>query len=416
MPDSNLDQIKLKEYQQRRKVESLRRQLYEKSDPSLSTDLADALTSAENDLKELERQRQAAEKTSEAVPRGVLLSTDKAESAKPGGIMLGPETTGIDAKVLLRMSHVPSGVAHLLNVKETPLVSYEIKNTGDDWVRLRLVAFVEGFSARSVDTVEIAAGKSASLAQLPTFFPDKLAHVTEMTRATLNIQIDDLDGKTEQQSTFPIWLMARTSAFNSIYDPANYEWKDISYYYGAWITPNAPEIMNLLRRAADKHPQKSLAGYQVNEAGVREQVKAIYDTLREEKILYIHSVVSFGASEEQAMQRVRLPRESLATKSANCIDGTVLMASVLEAASINPGIVLVPGHAFLAWQTKPDDREWDFVETTMLSTHNFEEARKEGVRQANKQQAAFAQSGNTDDYLLWSLAELRAVRGIYPME
>lgn len=416
MPYSNSDQLKLNEYRQRRKVESLRRQLYAKADPADSTDLARSLTDAERWLKKLEEERRQDEASAEKPPAGVLLSTDEEASPQAKGIMLGAETTGIDAKVLLRMSHVPSGVAHLLNVTDTPLVSYEIENTSDEWVRLRLTSFVEGFSAQAIHTVELPAQKKITLDQLPTFFPDKLATVTEMTRATLNIQIDDLDGKTEQQSTFPIWLMARTSAFNSIYDPAKDEWKDISYYYGAWVTPNSPDIMKLLRNAAEKHPEKSLAGYQVDKAGVEEQVKAIYCALQDEKILYIHSVVSFGASEEQSMQRVRLPRESLLNKSANCIDGTVLMASVLEAASINPGFVFVPGHAFLAWETEEESGKWDFVETTMLSTHDFKAAQKEGNRQARTQQAAFNDSSNPDDYSLLSLAELRAVRGIYPME
>lgn len=417
MPEST-DQIKLNEYRQRRRVESLRRQLYTQPDPAEATALADSLTAAQIELKQSEQERHAKGQTAnvETPAQGVLLSTGKAESARPSGIMLGAETTGIDAKVLLRMTHVPSGVAHLLSVKETPLVSYEIENTSDEWVRLRLTSFVEGFSAHTVDTVELPADKKITMDQLPTFFPAKLAQVNEMTRATLNIQIDDLDGKTEQQSTFPIWLMARTSAFNSIYDPAKDEWKDISYYYGAWVTPNASEVMQVLRRAADRHPERSLAGYQVDQADVKEQVKAIYGALKDEGILYIHSVVSFGASEEQSMQRVRLPRESLANKSANCIDGTVLMASVLEAASINPGFVFVPGHAFLAWETEEGSGKWDFVETTMISTHDFEEARKEGARQAKEQQAAFKKSNDTNDYLLWSLAELRALRGIYPME
>ena len=46
-----------------------------------------------------------------------------------------------------------------------------------------------------------------------------------------------------------------------------------------------------------------------------------------------------------------LPRESLADKEANCINGTVLFASLLEGISMSPAIVLVPGHAFLAWET-----------------------------------------------------------------
>src|SRR4029077_11411867 len=78
----------------------------------------------------------------------------------------------------------------------------------------------------------------------------------------------------------------------------------------------------------------------------------------------------------QITQRTRLPRESLRHKSANCIDGTVLMASLLEAASLHPAIVLVPGHAFVGWETWEGSDEWDYLETTMIASHDFEAARE----------------------------------------
>lgn len=418
MPEPTLTELKLREYRQRRRLDSLRQQLYSKEDPAEETRISGALNEAEMKLREIEEARQKMEGSSKAEhDGGVLLSNEPGEVSKPAGILLGAESTGIETKVLLRMSRVPTGVVHLLDAKETPLVSFKVTNRKDDILRVRLTSCIEGFSAKAIDTVEIEAhAEPVTIDQLPTFFPDRLASVNELTRATLNICIDDLDGKTEKESTFPIWLMARTSAFNSIYDPAKDEWKDISHYYGAWVTPNVPEVMQILRRASDFHPEKSIAGYQVDTAGVKEQVKAIYRALQAEQIMYIHSVVNFGATDEQNMQRVRLPRESLAHKSANCIDGTCLMASVLEAASINPGFVFVPGHAFLAWETQEESDQWDYVETTMISTHDFEAANKEGRRQAKEQQAAFKTSKDINDYLQYSLAELRALRGIYPME
>ena len=416
MPQSNTEELNLKEYRQRRRLESLRRQLYAQSDPANATKLTQAIDNAELELQQTQQDRRASGWTSTASTpaNGVLLSTDPTRNTR--GVLLGPETTKIKTDVLLRMDRVPSGVAHLLDVKETPLVTFEIGNLRDEPVRLRITSYVEGFSATAVDTVELPPLKNYSLHQLPTFFSDRLTRVNEMTRASLNVQIDDLDAKTERQSTFPIWLMARTSAFNSIYDPVQNVWKDISYYYGAWVTPNVPEIMQLIRRAAERRPDKMLSGYLEDLDGVRDQVKAIFDTLKEQQILYIDSSVSFGATEEQSMQRVRLPRESLENRSANCLDGTVLMASLLEAASINPALVFVPGHAFLAWETGEATNDWDYLETTMISSHDFKEANEEGQRQAKKQKAAFATSGNTDDYLIHSLAHLRAGRGIYPME
>jgi len=410
MSDAGLE-VSLAEYRQRQSVQRLRHALYSQPDPSASPDLVRALAQAEEELRRLENQRQA-----NAPPdRGVLLDTRR-QGEQAGGIMLGAETTGVEARVLLRMSHVPTGLAHLLNAHQTPLVTFHLQNARDQEVRLRLTSFVEGYSAQAIDTIELPGGESVPINQLPTFFPERIRSITEMTRATLHIRIDNLDGPTEQQSTFAIWLLARTSAYNAVRDPVTGEWIDLTPYYAAWVTPNAPEVMRVLRRAAELHPRHEIVGYQGGKQQVEAQVAAIYDALKAEQITYVHSAISFGSSGGESMQRVRLPRESLETKSANCVDGTVLMASVMEAASLNPAIVAVPSHAFVGWETLADSGEWDYVETTMISTSDFEAAHQAGRNLAANYQERADKLADPWFFQRFSVAELRVKRGITPME
>jgi hypothetical protein len=412
MSNDTLASARLAEYRQRRKVELLRQRLYAQSDPGASPELTNALMKAE---AELYRVQEALWEQEQVKGRGILLDTGE-EGKKPGGILMGRDTTGVDVRVKLRMSHVPTGIVHLLEAERTPLVSFDIEYVGRTHVRLRLTSFVEGYTARAVDTVELKTDESVEISQLPTFFIDRLEAIREMTRATLQIRIDDLDGKTEQESTFPIWLLARTSAYNGVEDPSTGEWVDLSPYYGAWVTPNAPEVMKVLRRAAELHPARQIVGYQVDASGIEEQVKAVFDALKVEGIVYINSVLSFGATRGEYMQRVRLPRESLSNRSANCIDGTVLMASVLEAASLNPGIVLVPGHAFLAWETQDGSGDWDFLETTMIGSDDFAAAHNSGKGTAKHYQSLAKHTGDAYYFNLLSLPMLRAEYGIIPME
>lgn len=63
-------------------------------------------------------------------------------------------------------------------------------------------------------------------------------------------------------------------------------------------------------------------------------------------------------------QRCRLVHESLGSANANCIDGTVLLASFLEAVGIEAYIVIVPGHAFLI--ANLDELGFIEIETTMI--------------------------------------------------
>lgn len=62
-------------------------------------------------------------------------------------------------------------------------------------------------------------------------------------------------------------------------------------------------------------------------------------------------------------QRCRLVHESIGSGNANCIDGTVLLASFTEAMGIDSYIVLLPGHALLC---ADGGDHWIFVETTAM--------------------------------------------------
>jgi hypothetical protein len=214
---------------------------------------------------------------------------------------------------------------------------------------------------------------------LPSLIPEKARRITEVQRCTLHVEVVDLDNKIESQDTHSLVLLARNSSFNSVVDPARLDRRrDLTKYYAAWVTPHVEPVQALGRRAAEKVPGRRIWGYQgrPDPEATTTQVTALFDTLKEAGIAYIDSVIDFGAGLGQVTQRTRLPRESLRHRSANCIGGTVLFASLLESASLHAAIVLIPGHAFVGWETWRGSDEWDYLETTMIDTHDFEAARQ----------------------------------------
>jgi hypothetical protein len=126
--------------------------------------------------------------------------------------------------------------------------------------------------------------------------------------------------------------------------------------------------------------------------------------------------VTFSPEEGAANQRVRLPRESLQDGEANCIDGTLLFASLLEAASLSPAIVLVPGHAFIAWETWKQKDEWRFLETTMIGKATFEEACHSAEAMAKRYRTEAEQMKNPLRLRLRPLQSLRSIDRITPLE
>jgi hypothetical protein len=169
--------------------------------------------------------------------------------------------------------------------------------------------------------------------------------------------------------------------------------------------------MRFLRQAAAHHPKQQLFGYQEGQ-DVTLQVRAIFEALQAAELTYVNSTVTFNPEESARSQRVRLPRECLAEKQANCVDGALLFASLLEAASLNPALVIIPRHAFVAWETDKQSDQWCYLETTQLAGGTFESACELGAKKAATYQAlqtplSFSQ---------WSLRDLRTTYQITPLE
>jgi hypothetical protein len=53
---------------------------------------------------------------------------------------------------------------------------------------------------------------------------------------------------------------------------------------------------------------------------------------------------------------------------ANCVDGSVLFASVLRQIGIDPVLVLIPGHMFVGFFLDRAHKQVFYLETTMLGT------------------------------------------------
>lgn len=419
MSVDSLSELREKEYVRRREAARLRRLIYEQSDPTGSPLLLEELEQAERGLLETEEARANAEQAEGNA--GVVLDT------RVRSRLLGPETTGLEVRIELLMEFVPTAIAHLLKRENDPLLRCHIKSTDARRTRrLRISAFIERYAPPAVETLELKPREEQTFDLLPILDREATRHINEITQATLNVLVEDLGGEVEPggeerrgaielHRSIPIWLLARTCVPFAIRDPSDGTWRDMTPYFGAFVTPNAPEVMRFARTAAEHHPQKMLAGYQGRQNEVVVQVKAIYDALQEDAgVTYVNSVIAFSPDEGSATQRVRLPRESLEDKQANCIDGTVLFASLLEAVSLSPAIVVVPGHAFLAWDTWEDANDWQYVETTMLNGHTFEEASESARRMAERYNADDA--SRSASFRRWPLRELRSARRIMPME
>lgn len=335
----------------------------------------------------------------------------------PSDGYLGAQTSGLEASVSVTMTHVPTAIVHLLDPAQHPLVKVTL-GLHRTWARIRLTCQVEGYSARWVETHEFtSATGQREFSLLPTFHAASIASLREVTAATIQVEVEDLGGPeretgahvgTELHRSLRVWLLPPTTAYLSFREPSGSD-RDMTRYLGAWVTPNDPAVLRLVRQAASRLGG-GIVGYQ-DEARVEAQVKALFEELKALDMVYVHSILARAGNAQHVVQRVRRPAESLSDRCANCIDGTVLFASLLEASSLEAALVIIPGHAFVGWRTTEKGSTWRYLETTQIGHATFEQA----CAFATNLQARHRQAAGTPAYRSYPLSLLRR-EGILPME
>ncbi len=338
-----------------------------------------------------------------AVPRNAMYAEVIRQLADElGTARVAVPTPSAAARVSVRLltTIVPTAFCHNLTAEEFPLVQISIDNSDESSTVAQVYAraCIEGFSDTTVSSVQIPAGEGGEMALLPILQLEPVRALHEIRPATLHVQVRQFGQGDElrlHDQTYAIKLHAHDTALLGIRTPEG-NIIDLTDYLVAFVTPHAPEVEDLLRRAADYHPGHQISGYQgatdLDKARriVREQIQAIYMALKQDAgLVYINSPLNFGKQEGQITQRVRLPATSLHEdrSRANCIDGTVLYASLLELAALEPVIVIIPGHAFVGWRIWHGIDQYDFLETTLIGTEAPEKALEMGRQQYEQARA-----------------------------
>lgn len=141
---------------------------------------------------------------------------------------------------------------------------------------------------------------------------------------------------------------------------------DTGIYFAAYVNEEHPMIDQLLREALDTRIVKRFIGLQQGEKMVEKQVYALWYMLQKRAFSYSSVSNSTLASNIVYCQRVRTLDDALESSQINCVDGTVLFASLLRAINIEPVLIRIPGHMFVGYYTDSKGEHLQVLETTML--------------------------------------------------
>jgi hypothetical protein len=142
---------------------------------------------------------------------------------------------------------------------------------------------------------------------------------------------------------------------------------DLSWIFAAYVDERDPVVDSILQAAAKAGIVDKFDGYAgADPDRVYRQVWAIWQALETRGIHYSEADPAIGRGPRVFSQRVRFLAETWDDRSANCVDGSVLIASVLQRIGLRSFLVLVPGHAFVGFYTDADAQHAAYLETTVL--------------------------------------------------
>jgi len=175
---------------------------------------------------------------------------------------------------------------------------------------------------------------------------------------------------------------------------------NITWMFAAYVNEDHPWIDQLLREALNTKVVNSFGGYQRPPAEVYKQVFAVWDAFQRKGFRYSSIIVTptTGTQIRVVSQTVRFLDQAVTTSQANCVDGSVLFASVLRKIGIDPFLIEIPHHMFLGFYLDKQHRQPSYLETTMMGLTDLSQYPEEdavartvssNLGQATKNQASY---------------------------
>lgn len=226
---------------------------------------------------------------------------------------------------------------------------------------------IEGVSqTSSMDVTLPDSGQEYRIAPLLRYDYSRLAEIEQSVPATVTYSVK-VNGIDLGQQTRPI----RIRSVNDVpFEVVQSDGKvaDLSPLFAGYVDESDPIVQAVLQKALHYGAVKAFDGYQRGPEDVRMQVFAIWNVLQRDHVRYssITTASADSPSGHVRSQSVRFIDQSLQTQQANCVDGSVLLASILYKIGIDPILVVKPHHMFVGYFLDGAHKQVEFLETTMI--------------------------------------------------
>jgi hypothetical protein len=243
--------------------------------------------------------------------------------------------------------------------------------------QFRVDAEIEAVTQRVTKVVTVPKGSRLSVDIVPALLPGfdpALVRSDMRTQLTITLTALETSGdRVAYDETFPVRVLPREMLPLQV--RTGEDTTEPAYIYlAAWMTPKAKLVEEVVADAK-KHAHGTSFSTKAG-ADLEPIVKAIFEELKTRG-------VSFGMEANctpgiGTIQKTRLPTDVLGSTKAQCLEGPILFATLLEALNVPALIVLTPVHAWVGWEPKQEDPKSKshtgrrFIDTT--GVHDFKAA------------------------------------------
>jgi hypothetical protein len=305
-------------------------------------------------------------------------------------------------------------IAHLYGTFLDDFVIVTVENNNANAVKVVVSSVINGYTDTASDTVTIAAKGTEEIRQNPALTATAINGLNSEHGASLHVTVSYLESGTPKTVLDQTSQTMVTSRRDFPWSIKGFTQEEDFQLVVAMVTPSDPSVEALIRKAANYDPNRAMtSGYDAPEdenGTVWQRLANIWDAeTTDYDLTYISTTISYASG---TSQRIRLPGEVVDEASGNCIELSLLYASVVEALGMESSIVFLPGHAFIAVKLDRDNDYYYFIETTMIGQATFNNALKEGLAEWKQIQTHVA--NGDQDYGFISISEARDI-GITPI-
>ena len=266
-------------------------------------------------------------------------------------------------------------------------VGVEINNKTPG-ARIRLVIDMDPIARRTIYEATLPAAGTYHVIPKLLYRYQTLESLVQPTTVNLSValQVDGVESGTKA-------AVLRVRSVNDVPFARKTSKGDIQrmeWMFAAFVNENHPWIDPLLREALNTGRVRQFNGYQAGPENVLRQVEAIWVALQRRRITYSSITTPSGTSEKVYSQHVRFFTESVEHQQANCIDGTVMLASILQKIGIDSFLLFVPGHAYLGFYMDQTRSREAYIETTAIGNASLNKALQFGYQTSQKYAPLFA--------------------------